>query len=416
MSETLAARIKATGFSHFTMKCRLSEAASKIHPERKIVENKPISYQQQLICVMLSHAELLPVLQQSLLLREVKLNSLAHWKKTKGVLSPGININLSFRFWVWKGHLVISHMVSCGISLPLNSSIDHWNGDMTLTLTLWWKSNLLPCVFCKGHPVSVATVLYSVCVCVRVSQAKLLAVYMKQKNVSMLKWLIGKYSVQANVMRQATYFLCMNNFRFMLWIQALYVASFITKNTLTSILFFECMMIFYENLFLCTCALCSTLRDFSAPLLWLLPQAWHQRTIKEPSSKWTWQQSQGVAIRADMQINISHHQPMVGGARGQGEVMCGQYCHWLKSQEKSRTFTHGFVVTSYNYTQGIVDVIKSQVSSGSISFCVSTWSAFCSSAPLVSFIKTSRRLLIMLKWHLCFVYPPIQAILFAVLL
>lgn len=98
MSETLAVRIKATGFSHFTMKCRLSEAASKIHPERKIVENKPISYQQQLICVMLSHAELLPVLQQSLLLREVKLNSLAHWKKTKGVLSPGININLSFRF------------------------------------------------------------------------------------------------------------------------------------------------------------------------------------------------------------------------------------------------------------------------------------------------------------------------------
>lgn len=55
MSGTMAARIKATGFSRFMMNCRcLTEAASKIHWELK---NKPISYQLRLIRVKLSLAE-----------------------------------------------------------------------------------------------------------------------------------------------------------------------------------------------------------------------------------------------------------------------------------------------------------------------------------------------------------------------
>lgn len=65
-----------------------------------------------------------------------------------------------------------------------------------------------------------------VCVsCVLLVCKLLLVVYMKQKSESMLKWLIGKYSVQAHLMHRATYSFCMNNYRFKPWIQFLCVAS-----------------------------------------------------------------------------------------------------------------------------------------------------------------------------------------------
>lgn len=137
MSGTMAARIKATGFSRFMMNCRcLTDAASKIHWEGE--KNKPINYQQQVICVKLSQAGAVePELQQSFLFRRWNWKTPAVWEKSTGVLSCGITINLSFRSSTWKGHLVISHMVLCGIRFrPQNLSIDHWTRGVTLTLTL----------------------------------------------------------------------------------------------------------------------------------------------------------------------------------------------------------------------------------------------------------------------------------------
>ncbi len=153
---------------------------------------------------------------------------------------------------------------------------------------------------------------------------------MKQKSVSMLKWLIGKYSVQAHLMHQATYSLCMNNCRFVP-LNTSFVCSFLHHwrrcvfdfkptnrlwKSLDSVMLFACV-------FSLLCIVFSTLRDFSPLLLHLCSRFCHKLGIKGPfkraSSKWTWQQSQGVVIWVDMQINISHHQPLVGGAWGQDD-------------------------------------------------------------------------------------------------
>lgn len=70
----------------------------------------------------------------------------------------------------------------------------------------------------------------------------------------------------------------------------------------------------------------SPLRDPVAPSSappphWLLSQAWQHRAIEAASFKWSWQGSQGVVIRVDMQINILHHQSLVGRACGQDVKM-----------------------------------------------------------------------------------------------
>lgn len=66
----------------------------------------------------------------------------------------------------------------------------------------------------------------------------------------------------------------------------------------------------------------STLRDFFPLLLLLWSGYCHTFGIKGPLKRLLLNEldskSQGVVIWVDMQINISHHQPLVGGARGTG--------------------------------------------------------------------------------------------------
>lgn len=151
-----------------------------------------------------------------------------------------------------------------------------------------------------------------------------MAVHMKN-SVAMRKLLIGKYNVQAHLIHQATYSLCVNNWRVLPWIQfsflpnqrqciSYFKPSKRKWSSPNSILLFACMFFVY-----CVFNPGGLLLTSPARLLWLLPKALHQRAIKKATSKWTWQKSQGVVIWVDMQINISHHQPLVVGAQGQDD-------------------------------------------------------------------------------------------------
>lgn len=125
MSGIMTARKKATGFSRFTMnRSRPTEAASK---------NRPDYYQQQLICVKLSQAVLVSLGSGS---RSLVKGETENPGCLEEGLSRGINVNLSFRSCTWKGHFVISHMVSCGIRFLPEICPYHLTRDITLTLAL----------------------------------------------------------------------------------------------------------------------------------------------------------------------------------------------------------------------------------------------------------------------------------------
>lgn len=119
----------------------------------------------------------------------------------------------------------------------------------------------------------------------------------------------------------------------------------------------------------------STLRDFSPLFLHLCSGYCHKLGIKGPlkrvllneldsNAKAWWY---GWTCKSIFHI-ISHW--LV--EHGDRMTRCGQYCHWFRPQEKSR----GLAVASYTWTIGVVGVINSQVSSGSISLCFSTESTF----------------------------------------
>lgn len=179
----------------------------------------------------------------------------------------------------------------------------------------------LPHVCGKGHAVSEQLTKrrflpsLSVCVCVRRLVCEFLssgeAVGCLSEAEECIHAEMTNWEIKCTTSFDATASLCMNNHRFMPQIQCL-----------ATLILYWIINISTQAFFLFSFDLKGLLHPYPppppyAPLIWRLPQDWRQRSIKASFAKPTWQQSQGVVIWVDMQINISNLQLLVGGARGQ---------------------------------------------------------------------------------------------------
>lgn len=184
------------------------------------------------------------------------------------------------------------------------------------------------------------------CVCVRQLVCELLssgeAVGCLSEAEECIHAEMTNWEIKCTTSFDATTSVRMNNHRFMPQIQCLCLAVLISYTVLDykylNKAFFSFFFVVY--LFWPQGTPPPPTPPSSAPLIWRLPQDWHQRAIKTSFAKWTWQQSQGEVIWVDMQINISHLPLLVGGAWGQHGAGAGgsQYRQWCKPQEKLTKF------------------------------------------------------------------------------
>lgn len=168
-----------------------------------------------------------------------------------------------------------------------------------------------------------------VCVCV---EARLLAAFVKQKSVSMLKWLNEKYSVKPHMRDQQHIIIA--------WMTAglcpiRSLCADPCPNVACVLLIIKPVRVLWKqhyDIFGLVFAFCSRPCGTSSTLfrhLCCCHKLGIKGLLKRASSKWTWQLSQGVLMWVDMQINISHHQPVVGGATRHNP------CHmWFGPHEK----------------------------------------------------------------------------------